>query len=62
MLADGRATLVHDDPVVDSRDPVVRSSLLSDPPPTDPEPKPRNPSDGPAPVAMRAPSSSRRRR
>lgn len=47
MLADGRATLVHGDPIVETRDPVVMSALSADPPPM-----PKDPSDGPVPVVL----------
>ena len=47
MLADGRATLVHGDPIVDTRDPVVLSSLSADPPPA-----PKDPAEGPAPIVV----------
>jgi hypothetical protein len=33
MLADGRATIVHDLPVVESRDPVLMSARSADPVP-----------------------------
>jgi hypothetical protein len=33
MLADGRATLVAGDPIVDTRDPVLVSSQMADPVP-----------------------------
>ena len=49
MLADGRATLVHDDPIVESRDPVVMSSQAADPPPV-----PHLGEGGPMPVPFRS--------